>query len=106
MAAPTTARRTRSRVKYGTRSSGIDGSPDCTTIRPRGPLTIVFRAPRDSSTARTVAWSPPTRACDTERVTTGVPAATWEEVPATRTGCRYLALRPFFRPLRLIGRRV
>src|SRR5712691_4765936 len=106
MVPPTTASRTRSLVKYGTRSRGIEGSPDCTTIRPRGPLTIVLRAPRDSSTARTVAWSPPTRACETERVGIGVPTAPGVAVPPTRTGWRYLALRPFLRPFLLMGSRV
>src|SRR5258708_6580396 len=69
IAAPTTSKRTRSLVKYGTRSSGIEGSEDSTVKRPRGPLTIWLRAPSDISTDRTSAWSPPTRAWDTLRVT-------------------------------------
>src|SRR5215467_7883594 len=67
MAAATKARRTRSLRKYGTLSRGIDGSPDSTTMRPPRALTKRLLAPSDISTARIVAWSPPTRACETER---------------------------------------
>src|ERR1700730_958221 len=71
--------------------------------RPRGPLTTWLRAPRESSTARTVAWSPPTRAWETERVTVGAPTTpVVAPVGVTRTGWRYFPLRPFFLPLRLI----
>src|SRR4029077_18370285 len=101
MAAPTTARRTRSFVKYGTRSRGIDGSADSISIRPARPLTTWLRAPRDISTARTRAWSPPTRACETLRVATGwVPAPdAGVRGPAGRAGGRNL--RPFFFPFRI-----
>src|SRR5437879_9559647 len=71
-------------------------------MRPRGPLTTWLRAPSDSSTARTVAWSPPTRAWDTERVPMAVVEAPTAPAPDTRTGWRY-RLRPFLRPFLLIG---
>src|SRR2546429_2101978 len=67
IAEPTTASLTRSLVKYGTRSSGMDGSVDSTLYRPPRPLMIWLREPSDSSTARTRAWSPPTRAWETLR---------------------------------------
>src|SRR5260370_16625878 len=47
----------------------MDGSFDSTVNRPLRPLTIWFREPRDISTARTSAWSPPTRAWETLRAT-------------------------------------
>src|SRR5665213_605370 len=53
IATPTTARRTRSLVKYGTRSNGIAGSADAITRWPPRTLTTWFRAPKDISTART-----------------------------------------------------
>jgi hypothetical protein len=50
-----------------------------------------------------VAWSPPTRACDTERIAVGVaavPVTPEAPLPGTRTGWRYL--RPFLRAFLLI----
>jgi hypothetical protein len=103
MAAATTASRTRSLVKYGTRSSGMAGSPDSMAMRP--PRTFLkpwLRAPRDISTARITAWSPPTRACETLRGASAAPAPAPGAVGApARTGPRYLAALPFFFPLRL-----
>src|SRR5579864_7318210 len=106
MAPPTTARRMRSRVKYGTRSSGIDGSADSTMKRPPRLFTTWLRAPSDISTARTRAWSPPTRAWETlfGGAATCAPDATAPvpglSGPAGLTGGRYLPL-DLFLPLRL-----
>src|SRR5438105_1674942 len=110
IAAPTTTRRTRSLVKYGTRSSGIDGSADSTMKRPPRPLRISLRAPSDISTARTVAWSPPTRAWDTLREAVAVwapePGAPMlVRGPGGRIGWRNLPLARFL-PLRLIDLQV
>jgi len=109
MATPTTASRMRSLVKYGTRSSGIDGSADSTMKRPPRTLVTWLRAPSDISTARTRAWSPPTRACETLRVPVSWPAAgdvltpvLGVRGPAARTGGRNFPF-PFFLPLRLTG---
>src|SRR2546429_9855069 len=72
-------------------------------MRPPRCLTYWLRAPSDSSTARTRAWSPPTLAWETLRVgvvwAPGVPAAL--SGPAGRIGWRYLPLARFL-PLRLI----
>src|SRR5947208_305429 len=70
------------------------------------PFEIWLRVPRDISTARTIAWSPPTRACDTLREAVAVGAAEPgaaipERGPAGRIGCRNLPLARFL-PLRLI----
>src|SRR5438477_1563131 len=109
--AATTSRLTRTLVKYGTRSRGIDGSVDSTVKRPPRPLMIWLRAPSDSSTDRTRAWSPPTRAWETLRtapcVATGEldPLATGVSGPGGRMGCRNLPLERFL-PLRLIDLQV
>jgi hypothetical protein len=76
-------------------------------------LTIWFCPPSESSTARTSAWSPPTRACDTLR--DGAAEEGWRVTgdgpvlagagPGGRIGCRYLALTRFL-PLRLIDLQV
>src|SRR5713101_7055220 len=75
----------------------MDGSTDSTTIRPPRPLRMRFVEPSDSSTARTVAWSPPTRAWETERWAVTVPPATGADA---LTGGRYRA-RALRRDLRL-----
>src|SRR5207253_9700852 len=56
--------------------------PYTTLFRSPRPLTIWFLAPRDSSTARTMAWSPPTRAWDTLRVAVDV----WTAAPRPWSG--------------------
>src|SRR6266853_6868953 len=88
----------------------MDGSADSTMYLPPRTLVTWLRAPSDISTARTNAWSPPTRACDTPRVDPGwtlpdegVP--TGVSGPAGLTGGRNLPL-PLFFPLRLIEKEV
>src|SRR5256885_16704132 len=86
----------------------MEGSVDCTNMRPPRPFEIWLRAPRDISTARTIAWSPPTRACDTLRDAVAVGAAEPggaipERGPAGRTGSRNMPLAGVL-PLQLTER--
>src|SRR5438309_1904483 len=75
--------------------------------RPPRPFLISLRPPSDISTARTSAWSPPTRAWDTLRdvvaVCAPVPGApVLVRGPGGRIGWRNLPLARFL-PLRLIS---
>ena len=76
------------------------GSADSMMRWPPRPLTTWLRAPKDISTARTRAWSPPTRACETLRCVSGWPGA--PGVPAARTGGLNFAPLPFFLLFRLM----
>src|SRR6202521_4022747 len=80
----------------------MEGSPDSMIMRPARPFTIWFRAPNDISTARTNAWSPPTRACDRLRVAVGWPGTAEAFWPTALTDGRNLPPRPFFLPFLLI----
>ena len=84
----------------------MEGSADSTMKRPPRIFVNWLRAPRDISTERTNAWSPPTRAWETLRMGPVCVAAVEAEPmagvsgPAGLTGGRNLPLVRFL-PLRL-----